>query len=78
MNPGTAIDLVVSDGPPDEVIPDVVGLQELKTPDADFPYDFFKDLGYEALVHGQKSWNGVAILHKPELSAELVQAGLTG
>ena len=58
--------------------PDVVGLQELKTPDADFPYDFFKDLGYEALVHGQKSWNGVAILHKPELSAELVQAGLTG
>ena len=39
--------------------PDVVGLQELKTPDDVFPHDHFKALGYEALVHGQKSWNGV-------------------
>ena len=44
--------------------PDVVGLQELKTPDDLFPHEHFKALGYEALVHGQKSWNGVAILTK--------------
>lgn len=56
--------------------PDVVGLQELKTPQEDFPYDFFADLGYHALVHGQKSWNGVAVLSREP--AELVQAGLPG
>ena len=44
--------------------PDVVGFQELKTPDELFPHDYFKELGYSALVHGQKSWNGVAILTK--------------
>ena len=51
--------------------PDVVGLQELKTPNELFPYDYFNELGYEALVYGQKSWNGVAILTK-------VHATLTG
>ena len=51
--------------------PDVVGFQELKTPDELFPHDYFKELGYSALVHGQKSWNGVAILTK-------VPATLTG
>ena len=56
--------------------PDVVGLQELKTPTEDFPHDFFLDLGYHAAVHGQKSWNGVAILtRKP---CEISQAGLPG
>ena len=44
--------------------PDVVGFQELKTPDELFPHEYFKELGYSALVHGQKSWNGVAILTK--------------
>ena len=56
--------------------PDVVGLQELKTPTEDFPHDHFAELGYHALVHGQKSWNGVAILTKEP--AELVIAGLPG
>lgn len=56
--------------------PDVVGLQELKTPTDEFPHDFFNELGYHALVHGQKSWNGVAVLSKKP--AELVQAGLPG
>lgn len=56
--------------------PDVVGLQELKTPTEDFPHDFFNDLGYTALVHGQKSWNGVAILSKRPM--ELRQSGLPG
>ena len=56
--------------------PDIVGLQELKTPTEDFPHDFFENLGYHALVHGQKSWNGVAVLSKQPM--ELVQAGLPG
>ncbi|MEM7079687.1 MAG: exodeoxyribonuclease III [Pseudomonadota bacterium] len=54
--------------------PDVVGLQELKTPTDDFPHELFNELGYTALVHGQKSWNGVAVLCKTEQS--LVQTGL--
>jgi exodeoxyribonuclease-3 len=42
--------------------PDVVCLQELKAPDEAFPIDSIRDAGYGALWHGQKSWNGVAIL----------------
>ena len=42
--------------------PDVVALQELKTPTADFPSKQLKGLGYESLVVGQRSWNGVALL----------------
>lgn len=56
--------------------PDVVGLQELKTPTDKFPHEFFAELGYQALVHGQKSWNGVAILTRQ--GAELITAGLPG
>lgn len=56
--------------------PDVVGLQELKTPTEDFPHEFFTELGYHALVHGQKSWNGVAVLTREP--AELVVSGLPG
>lgn len=56
--------------------PNVVGLQELKTPTDEFPHEFFADLGYQALVHGQKSWNGVAILSN--VAAELKQTGLPG
>ncbi len=56
--------------------PDVVGLQELKTPTAEFPHEVFKALGYHALVHGQKSWNGVAILSKEP--ATHLQTGLPG
>ena len=56
--------------------PDVVGLQELKTPTDEFPHEFFNELGYTAHVHGQKSWNGVAILTKHP--AEVRQLGLPG
>jgi len=56
--------------------PDVVGLQELKIPTEQFPHEFFDDLGYHCLVHGQKSWNGVAILTRQP--ADLIQAGLPG
>lgn len=44
--------------------PDVVCLQELKAPDASFPERAIRDLGYGAIWHGQKSWNGVAILSR--------------
>src|ERR1044072_8690378 len=42
--------------------PDVVCLQELKSPDEKFPAAAIEKAGYGALWHGQKSWNGVAIL----------------
>jgi exodeoxyribonuclease-3 len=42
--------------------PDVVCLQELKTPQEKFPDGPIKDAGYGVIWHGQKSWNGVAIL----------------
>jgi exodeoxyribonuclease-3 len=47
-----------------EELPDVVCLQELKAPDERFPETALNDLGYTAIWHGQKSWNGVAILSR--------------
>ena len=44
--------------------PDVVCLQELKTPDEKFPHAEIAAAGYNAIWHGQKSWNGVAILSR--------------
>jgi exodeoxyribonuclease-3 len=44
--------------------PDVVCLQELKAPDEKFPEKAIRDLGYDAVWHGQKSWNGVALLSR--------------
>ena len=46
----------------DETAPDVVCLQELKAPQEKFPEQAIQDAGYHAIWHGQKSWNGVAIL----------------
>ncbi|MGA0605371.1 exodeoxyribonuclease III [Phenylobacterium sp. VNQ135] len=48
----------------EEAQPDVVCLQELKAPDERFPAAAIEALGYGAVWHGQKSWNGVAILAK--------------
>lgn len=42
--------------------PDVVCLQELKAPQDNFPLTAIQEAGYHAIWHGQKSWNGVAIL----------------
>jgi exodeoxyribonuclease-3 len=42
--------------------PDIACLQELKAPDDAFPIDAIREAGYGALWHGQRSWNGVAIL----------------
>ena len=46
----------------DERSPDVACLQELKAPQDKFPVDALGEAGYGAVWHGQKSWNGVAIL----------------
>jgi len=45
-----------------EAKPDIVCLQELKSPQDRFPVDKLRTAGYGAIWHGQKSWNGVAIL----------------
>jgi exodeoxyribonuclease-3 len=47
-----------------EAAPDVICLQEIKTTDENFPGESFQSLGYNCNVHGQKSYNGVAILTK--------------
>jgi len=47
--------------------PDVVCLQEIKSTDDTFPREAFEALGYNCAVHGQKTYNGVAILSKRPL-----------
>lgn len=48
----------------EETKPDVACLQELKAPNEKFPEQAIRDAGYNCIWHGQKSWNGVAILSK--------------
>src|SRR6056297_122744 len=60
----------------DEAEPDVVLLQEIKSVDANFPAEIFEERGYNIATHGQKSFNGVAILSKRPL--EDVTRGLPG
>lgn len=60
----------------DEAQPDVALLQEIKTVDEGFPRELFEDRGYSVETHGQKSFNGVAILSK--LPLEDVSRGLPG
>jgi exodeoxyribonuclease-3 len=57
--------------------PDIVCLQELKAADADFPLRDIRNAGYGAIRHGQRSWNGVAILAKGADPIE-VRRGLPG
>lgn len=56
--------------------PDVALLQEIKSVDEGFPAALFEDRGYNVATHGQKGFNGVAILSKYPL--EDVQRGLPG
>lgn len=56
--------------------PDVACLQEIKSVDDAFPREHFEDMGYTVETHGQKSFNGVAILSK--LPLEDVTRGLPG
>lgn len=55
---------------------DVICLQETKVIDADFPVDFFTDIGYYAYIYGQKAYNGVAIFSLQPL--EGIKYGFSG
>ncbi|ASP32720.1 exodeoxyribonuclease III [Labrenzia sp. VG12] len=59
-----------------EASPDLACLQEIKSVDENFPRSVFEDLGYNVETHGQKGFNGVALLSKKPL--EDVQRGLPG
>jgi exodeoxyribonuclease-3 len=56
--------------------PDLVGLQELKLTDEEFPHEVFAEAGYRAVTHGQKAWNGIAILSRKPV--RVTQIGLPG
>src|ERR1700759_1194555 len=56
--------------------PDIVCLQEIKCVDEAFPREAFEGLGYNVAVHGQKTFNGVALLSK--LPFDEVAPGLIG
>src|SRR5690606_16961339 len=57
-----------------EAAPDIVCLQELKAPEEKFPEAQIRDVGYQAIWHGQKSWNGVAILSRHGAPEEVRRA----
>ena len=59
-----------------DAAPDVVCFQEIKSEDAAFPREAFEDLGYNVETHGQKGFNGVAILSR--LPIDEVSRGLPG
>jgi exodeoxyribonuclease-3 len=59
-----------------EAAPEIVCLQEIKSVDEGFPGSEFERLGYNVATHGQKGFNGVAILSK--LPLEIVRRGLPG
>ncbi|MBW8784448.1 MAG: exodeoxyribonuclease III [Novosphingobium sp.] len=61
----------------DETRPTIACLQEIKTQDEAFPATEFEKLGYQAIWHGQKGFNGVAILAAGECPKE-VRRGLPG
>ncbi len=50
-----------------DTLPDILFLQEIKTQKESFPYEDFKNVGYESHVFGQKSYNGVAIISKVKI-----------
>lgn len=59
-----------------EANPDVACLQEIKCIDEKFPTEAFESLGYNVAVHGQKTYNGVALLSKYPM--EDIRRGLPG
>ena len=56
--------------------PNIVGLQELKCEDAKFPIEAIREVGYEAVFAGQKTYNGVAILSRSPITD--IQRGIPG
>ena len=59
-----------------EAKPDVIVLQEIKSTNETFPKDEIEDLGYNVVTHGQKSFNGVAILSL--FPIDKIRTGLSG
>jgi len=57
-----------------ETAPDIACLQELKAPHEKFPEAAIRDAGYGVIWHGQKSWNGVAILARGAEPVEIRRA----
>ncbi len=61
----------------EEAKPDVVCLQELKSPDEKIPKKAILEAGYNAIWHGQKRWNGVALLAR-DMEIKELERGLPG
>jgi exonuclease III len=61
----------------EEAAPDLVCLQELKAADEKFPAAAIRNAGYSAVWHGEKAWNGVAILQRAG-EPTLIRRGLPG
>ena len=55
---------------------DILLLQELKSQDSDFPHEAFKENGFYSICHGQKTYNGVAIISR--FPFENIVRGLPG
>lgn len=60
----------------DSIAPDIIGIQETKVTDEEFPVDELKELGYESVYFGQKTHYGVAMLSTSPMKD--VQYGFTG
>jgi len=56
----------------DKEKPDVLALQETKTTDENFPIEEIRDVGYEVIYAGQKTYNGVASLSKRKMSNPII------
>ena len=56
--------------------PNALCIQETKVQDEDFPHDAFREIGYQAAIHGQKTYNGVALISREPL--EDIQLGFEG
>lgn len=63
----------------EETRPAVACLQEIKSQDENFPASEFEDIGYQAIWHGQKAFNGVAILADGQTPVEMKRGlGING
>lgn len=61
-----------------EQSPDVLGLQEIKSIDDEFPHEAFHEIGYRCISNGQKTYNGVAFIYKDSLQVENISRDLKG
>jgi exodeoxyribonuclease-3 len=61
-----------------EARPDILALQEIKCQELNFPYDAISALGYQAIVSGQKSYNGVSIFFKASHGLSEIMTDIPG